>query len=241
MSLWLFAFGQEREKVPLVTYYRFNTTEVQGDDIIEYIGKGNKLYRQKNDANVIESNYTMCIMDDIYAVAPSSQALKSDSTIFYVQGPASFYINMSSGLLQYVWETGGEYFDINSVRDSIQWEITSERKEILGIACRKAIGTLDDGSIATVWYSEEIAIPFGPNRIWGTPGLVVTLQLGAFNYVLIGVEYCDKVSEIKYVSRGQKMTEEEYDRYVEERIKKYAEPVQEGNTTRRIIIYKKPN
>lgn len=230
--------GQSMPKVPLVTYHRFNNTEVRGDEVVRYVGNDQKTYTKMNDANTVEGSYTMCIKDGIYAIAPTAYAFEGDGTIFYVQGPGSYYSDTAVGDMHYVWENAGEYFDIHTQRDSISWEITSETKEIAGLACRKALGTMRGGAVATVWYCEDIPVPYGPNRIWGTPGLVVTLQLGAFNYVLTQMEYSDKIAEIRYVPRGKSVTKEEYDRYVRERDSKYASPVQEGTTTKQIIYRK---
>lgn len=229
------AMGQTDRRVPVITYYRFNDTKVRGDEILEYVGTDDRIYKVQNDANQTEGNYTVCILGDVYGVAPSSDAFGEDSTIFYVQGPSSFYIDMATREEKYVWEFSGEYFDIRSASAPYAWTITDERKEVAGIPCRKAIGTSGSGSKATVWYSEEIPIPFGPNEISGTPGLVVTLQLGAFNYILEDVTYSDKVSEIRYVPKGRQVTEEEYDAYVAEQLERYSEPVQEGNTTRQFV------
>ncbi len=54
----------------------------------------------------------------------------------------------------------------------ITWEETEDTDTVCGYLCKKAIGNYG-GKKWTAWYSEEIAIPFGPWKIFGLPGLVL--------------------------------------------------------------------
>ncbi len=52
------------------------------------------------------------------------------------------------------------------------WDETDETSNICGYQCRKAVGEYG-GRKWQAWYAEEIAIPFGPWKICGLPGLVL--------------------------------------------------------------------
>ncbi|MDE7345201.1 MAG: GLPGLI family protein, partial [Muribaculaceae bacterium] len=52
------------------------------------------------------------------------------------------------------------------------WDETEETSDICGYQCRKATGEYG-GRKWEAWYAEEIAVPFGPWKILGLPGLVL--------------------------------------------------------------------
>ena len=52
------------------------------------------------------------------------------------------------------------------------WEETDETATVCGYTCRKATGEYG-GRKWQAWYAEEIAVPFGPWKIGGLPGLVM--------------------------------------------------------------------
>ncbi len=52
------------------------------------------------------------------------------------------------------------------------WEETDETANICGYQCRKAAGEYG-GRKWQAWYAKEIAVPFGPWKICGLPGLVL--------------------------------------------------------------------
>ena len=54
----------------------------------------------------------------------------------------------------------------------ISWEETDETATVCGYTCRKATGEYG-GRKWQAWYAEEIAVPFGPWKIGGLPGLVL--------------------------------------------------------------------
>ena len=55
---------------------------------------------------------------------------------------------------------------------SIQWTLIEESDTICGYACKKAFGSYG-GKMWTVWYAQEIPVPFGPWKLNGLPGLVM--------------------------------------------------------------------
>ncbi len=73
----------------------------------------------------------------------------------------------------YKFETlfGRKFYSQGSVGD-IEWEITSEKKQLFGFNCTKAIAK-DKGLLLTVWYTSEVPISSGPVNYFGLPGLVV--------------------------------------------------------------------
>lgn len=54
----------------------------------------------------------------------------------------------------------------------ISWTLSEETENICGYECKKAEGEYG-GRSWTVWYAEDIAVPFGPWKLIGLPGLVM--------------------------------------------------------------------
>ena len=57
----------------------------------------------------------------------------------------------------------------------IAWTLVDEEKEVCGYHCKKATGTYG-GREWIAWYAPEVAIPFGPWKIVGLPGLVMAAE-----------------------------------------------------------------
>lgn len=54
----------------------------------------------------------------------------------------------------------------------IEWEIKEEFKKINTLNCQKAIGYFR-GRTYTVWFSNDIPVPYGPWKLQGLPGLIL--------------------------------------------------------------------
>ncbi len=86
-----------------------------------------------------------------------------DQTVYqnYPEGKHSVYAPI--GLVMCSYEEG----------EKIKWElIKGETKEVCGYTCSKARANYS-GRTWEVWYAEEIALPFGPWKLVGLPGLVL--------------------------------------------------------------------
>ncbi len=78
----------------------------------------------------------------------------------YPKGKLSVYAPI--GLVMCSYEEG----------EKIKWELLEETKEVCGYSCSKARANYS-GRTWEVWYAEEIALPFGPWKLVGLPGLVL--------------------------------------------------------------------
>lgn len=57
----------------------------------------------------------------------------------------------------------------------IEWQLAEDTDTVCGYVCRKAEGEYG-GRQWTAWYAEEIAVPFGPWKIGGLPGLALKAE-----------------------------------------------------------------
>lgn len=89
-----------------------------------------------------------------------------DRTIRY--NPATGMLTMQ-GLIGLNY---GKYEEQVPVTD---WELTEETDTICGYECKKATGSYGDRQWS-VWYAEEIPVPYGPWKFAGLPGLVMKAE-----------------------------------------------------------------
>jgi GLPGLI family protein len=72
--------------------------------------------------------------------------------------------------------------------DPFEWQLINEEKTILGYRCQKAIldakfatqlGWINVGDME-VWFTSEIPVSAGPEKLWGLPGLI--MEIGFTEY-----------------------------------------------------------
>ncbi|MDO4225651.1 MAG: GLPGLI family protein, partial [Bergeyella zoohelcum] len=68
-----------------------------------------------------------------------------------------------------------ENFQYEEPQPTISWKIGSETKNIIGYACRKAVGEYR-GRKYTAWYAVDLPINNGPYIFQNLPGLVMELE-----------------------------------------------------------------
>ncbi len=56
---------------------------------------------------------------------------------------------------------------------NIKWKLTSDTRTIAGFECRKALGILNDTVAIFAFYTDDILVTGGPERIQGLPGLIL--------------------------------------------------------------------
>lgn len=103
-----------------------------------------------------------------------------------VSGDDDFvYYKQNLSELKYTYELLKIPYLINDNTLSINWELTSDKKEIQGLICSKATTTFR-GRNWTVWYCPQIPVVYGPWKFYGLPGLMVELteDTNRFAFVL---------------------------------------------------------
>jgi len=121
----------------------------------------------------------------------------------------------------------GKTFLVQGEVKSYDWKITGETKDIAGYPCQKATAAEEDRTIE-LWFTPAIPLSTGPNGFMDLPGLILEAhvvgersdrQLVAQS---ISFEPLEK-DELKAPSKGKKVTEEEFDKIVEEKTKEMSE------------------
>lgn len=160
-----------------------------------------------------------------------------------MSGDGDKYMNTKDKISYTEEDIFGDEFVIKDSLPKIAWQITNETKIIGDYNCVKAtyiepVSKNDleaynrqqekikngkttlfemkkpEAKTITAWYTSEIPVSFGPNGVWGLPGLI--LQLENENYIY----FCTKVSiknnetvKVKIPNSGKVISKKEYEKY----------------------------
>jgi len=205
---------------------------------------------QKN--YLLTFNKNEALFEEVVALEQPKPAQGVVSIIVNMSGDGNKYMNTKDKISYTEEDIFGDEFVVKDSLPKIAWEITSETKIIGGYNCLKATYVepvskndleaynrqqekIKNGETTffemkkpepqtiTAWYTSEIPVSFGPNGVWGLPGLI--LQLENENYIY----FCTKVSlknnekvKIKVPNSGKVISKKEYEKY-EKKIQKQME------------------
>lgn len=115
-----------------------------------------------------------------------------------VSGDDDFvYYKQNLSELKYTYELLKIPYLINDNTLSINWELTSDKKEIQGLICSKATTTFR-GRNWTVWYCPQIPVVYGPWKFYGLPGLMMELTEDTNRFAFVLTEIIEEaVTSVK--------------------------------------------
>lgn len=106
------------------------------------------------------------------------------------------------------------------------WKFGTETKEIQGYTCKQAYYTdesqPDRKMEVTAWYTDQLRANLGPERYSSLPGAVLAVDINNGERVIVArsIEFRSlKKNEMKVPSSGQKVTEKEFRKIVDEQMK----------------------
>lgn len=112
-------------------------------------------------------------------------------------------------------------FLIESECDQSGWKLTGEQKMILDYACQEAV-TEADGKPVHAWFTPQISVPAGPESYSSLPGLVLAVDINEGEKILEATTVDLQPVEaqlMKKPKKGKKVTQEEFQAIVEEKMK----------------------
>ena len=108
------------------------------------------------------------------------------------------------------------------------WKITNETKKIGGYLCKKAV--LKDGDNEIIaWFTSEIPSNEGPRNYYGLPGLILKVEDGTVIIEALKISFPKENIKISKPTKGKKVTQKEFDKIKEEKIKNLTGGKQNGN------------
>lgn len=185
-------------------------------------------------------------MEDQARVIRPQLKFNNNSAVFYMEGIVSVEAEMASMLYcncdlpiytdlsankTYKESQAGVISDAGEFiieREILKnWTITNETKLIDTYKCIKATQTIysQEGmpQLVTAWFCPELSYPYGPNGFSGLPGLIVELQKDNVVFGLESLKYSDKKIDIKFPTKGKKVSFEDYYKISKERLATFKE------------------
>lgn len=155
-------------------------------------------------------------------------------------GEGKKYINLKEKFTLEESDIFGKEFLIKEKLTSMNWTLVDETKKIGDYTCFKAeliipvtekqkqeyddflkreekkpaLFKMDkpEDKIVTAWYTSEIPVSFGPNNLWGLPGLILEINDGEKIILCSKVTLNSKVkAKIKVPNVGKIVTQKEFD------------------------------
>ena len=124
-------------------------------------------------------------MGSKFIILPSQKANKSadissESNHMTIKMPEpksrpTNYINLSDSL---IYSNVPLFKSSNTIGEKlpiINWQIKNEFKPVNKFKCQKAVGYFR-GRTYTVWFTNQIPLPFGPWKLQGLPGLILEVK-----------------------------------------------------------------
>lgn len=114
----------------------------------------------------------------------------------------------------------GRTFLISGEPASYPWKLTGEQAKALGYVVYRA-EYADSSGVVEAWFTPELPVPTGPGMYGGLPGLILMMNINDGKRTIIAsdisVEPLDH--EIQAPDSGKKMTREEFDEMMKEKMK----------------------
>lgn len=137
---------------------------------------------------------TLSFADDKLLFTPKpEEAVPND---FFGSSPVNTQINtiatdLSTGSSISQKKIFEELFLVKDTLRKINWKITDEKREVAGFQCRRANAVIMDSIYVVAFYTEEIAIPGGPESFTGLPGMILGVALPHDNITWFATKVTD--------------------------------------------------
>lgn len=140
-----------------------------------------------------------------------SASFSADANPIYIDTQSEIFIEQA--------EIANQVYLIKDDLPNINWKISKETKEIAGFPVLRAVAFLNDefNTKILAWYSPKLTYKTGPEKFWGLPGLILSLETSithsdgtqeGMEYVATKVETTSK--PIKIPTKGKKVSLEEF-------------------------------
>ncbi len=133
----------------------------------------------------------------------------------WLLGPAKENIvktDFATGRSQSSKDIFGDVFLIEDSVANLQWRISSEKREIAGFSCRKAVTRIADSVYITAFYTDEIPVSGGPESFHGLPGMILGLAVPRLYTTWFATKVSlepSKLPEPRFSAKHKKITYED--------------------------------
>jgi GLPGLI family protein len=149
-----------------------------------------------------------------------------------------FFTNFENGTTINYREFFGRYFLVNGQLKKLAWKMSGEQKKVLGFVCQKAVFQ-DTSRTVEAWFTPQIPVAAGPGEWGGLPGMILEVSIdgGARTMVASKVELKALPKDaIEKPTKGKAVTQEEFDKIEQEKMKEMQEEMGGSGGGMKIII-----
>lgn len=228
MSVLLFSISVNAQKDTAFAFVRYTLTHISDttqpenpnrENTILYLGKNMSIYanydrieRMKNTGSPF-GNLTVSTNGG----APSPVPPPPPAVIASMLATGNYYKDIVNSKMLFTDYTNQKLFAVEENIPTIDWAITQDTKEIMGLQCQKATGDFK-GRTYEAWFTSQLPYSNGPWKFGGLPGLIVeasdTKKEVVFKMVSFenasGAQVAMEIPE-----SASKTTQKEYNQYKE--------------------------
>lgn len=138
---------------------------------------------------------------------------------------AVFYRNFTAGRKTDQREFMGKYYLIEDAIGQTPWKVTGETREILGFNCMKAVWEDTTGGrprTVVAWFAPDLPTPSGPVTYGQLPGMILNIDInnGELQLTALSIDFKPlKKGELAVPGKGEKMTQADFQKMMDERIR----------------------
>jgi GLPGLI family protein len=133
------------------------------------------------------------------------------------------YCNQSSGKITTLQELSGKNYLISDSVKVAPWKLGTDLKTVQGYVCKQAYYTDDERKqTITAWYTDVLRSFLGPDRYNSLPGAVLAIDINNGERVIAATQIEVrplKKNELKEPTIGQKITEKEFRKLMQEQMR----------------------
>ncbi len=157
-------------------------------------------------------------------------------------GENVIFTDVANGIITEKRDFMNRIFIVERERPARKWKMTGNSKELLGYRCMEAVSSDTSGVMTRAWFAPEFGAKGGPGLFSDLPGMVLEAEIndGKWTFIAKSVEPLSKEEmKLEKPADGKKVTEEEYNAIVEEKMKEMGvEGGSGGNGTHMRIVIK---
>lgn len=154
--------------------------------------------------------------------------------VSYGGGKGSLYKNINNNQSFRTQDAFGKSFLIKDELKKYDWKISKESKEILGYEVRKAEAVIDSTTNVVAWYAPKLPYKNGPDDFHGLPGLILEEintygeEIEKLIFTALNIQVDKDQNPIKAPTKGEKMTNSEFNDFMTKQSEKMMEMYQSG-------------
>ncbi len=143
---------------------------------------GNNVWEEamKDKLPTFKTGYYNFIFADNKSIYKFSKWNENDKMPDYMKKDdetSVYYTDFTTGKINVAKTKFGTTFNIEDTITHLDWQLTTESRNIAGFNCRKAVAKIFDSVYVFAFYTDEIMIPGGPCSIQGLPGMILGVTI----------------------------------------------------------------